>query len=85
MATEPMTNFDLQYLLNVPVLPAERAIGHVNTKFVVCNTHPSWMPDDGHWVAMYFENRSRGIFYDSFGRHPSCLGFEEFMSENCKQ
>ena len=47
----------------------------------VCNTDPSDRPGE-HWVVIYFDDASRGEYFDSFGLHPSIASFEKFLCEN---
>lgn len=87
MDTRPLTNLDLIRVLQVPVVPAECVVGYVYERptILVCNTNPSWEKKGGHWLAICLESDYRGFFFDSFGRHPSLFGFEQFMNDNCAE
>ena len=81
-----MSSVNLRVLLDVPVLPAKAAYGYVAKRpsLFVFNTNPSWIHQDGHWVAVYFVDSYRGFFFDSFGRNAVWLRFDGFMAEYCK-
>ena len=87
MDIEPMYNIQLRTLLDVPVLAAEQLIGCIQKRpaWIVCNTNPSWKPDDGHWVAVHLDSDGRGFFFDSFGRDAVWFGFDQFMMDNCSE
>ena len=54
MDIETLNTFDILTMLDVPVLPADQVRGYNDISMMVCNTNPSWIQDNGHWVAMDF-------------------------------
>ena len=49
----------------------------------VFNTEPSHHKF-GHWIAIYVQQNGQAIFFDSFGRSPTELGFDEFLKRHSK-
>jgi hypothetical protein len=47
----------------------------------VCNTDPSTEPGE-HWIVIYFDDKGRAEYFDSFGLHPSISNFEMFLNNN---
>ena len=45
----------------------------------VVNSDPSNKPGE-HWVAIYFDKKGRGEYFDSYGLPPSFLNLEEYMN-----
>ena len=68
MDIESWNTFDILAMLDVPVLPADHVRGHVGISMMVCNTIPTWIQDNGHWVEMDFTKEC--FFLNSFGRPP---------------
>ena len=54
MDIEPLNTFDIQAMLNVPVLPADQVRGYIDISMMVYNTNPAWIQDNGHWVEIDF-------------------------------
>ena len=44
----------------------------------VINSDPSSEPGE-HWVAVYFDKRGRGEYFDSYGLPPTLVGLESYM------
>ena len=44
----------------------------------VINSDPSSEPGE-HWVAVYFDKRGRGEYFDSYGSSPTLIGFKSYM------
>ena len=44
----------------------------------VINSDPSSEPGE-HWIAVYFDKRGRGEYFDSYGLAPAVVGLESFM------
>ena len=44
----------------------------------VINSDPSSEPKE-HWVAVYFDKRNRGEYFDSYGLPPTLVGLESYM------
>ena len=44
----------------------------------VINSEPSSEPRE-HWVAVYFDERGRGEYFDSYGLSPTLVGVESYM------
>ena len=82
MEIKPLMNFELEDILNVPVLPSDSVYGYFPSGVFVCNTTESWTPGE-HWVSIYIDSKRRGQFFDSLGEPPSYYGFDDFMNYNC--
>ena len=65
--------------LGVLVLPAAQVRGYIDISMMVCNTNPSWIQDNCHWVAMEFAEEG-GYFFDSIRSPPSYFGFEDCIN-----
>ena len=50
----------------------------------IINSDPSTRPGR-HWIAVFFDRRGNGQYFDSYGLPPEVLGFTEFMNRNSKQ
>ena len=46
-----LNTFDILVILDVPVLSADQVR---DISMMVCNTNPSWIQDNGYWIAMDF-------------------------------
>ena len=44
----------------------------------VINSDPSNEPGE-HWIAVYFDKRGRGEYFDSYGLAPALVGLESYM------
>ena len=44
----------------------------------VINSDPSSKPEE-HWVAVYFDKRGRGEYFDSYGLPPTLVGLDSYM------
>ena len=44
----------------------------------VINSDPSSKPGE-HWVAVYFDKRGRGEYFDSYGLPPTLVGLDSYM------
>ena len=44
----------------------------------VINSNPSNEPRE-HWIAVYFDQRCRGEYFDSYGLAPAFVGLESYM------
>ena len=44
----------------------------------VINSDPSNEPRK-HWIAVYFDKRGRGEYFDSYGLAPAFVSFESYM------
>ena len=44
----------------------------------IINSDPSSEPGE-HWVAVYFDKRGRGEYFDSYGLPPILVGLESYM------
>ena len=44
----------------------------------VINSDPSSEPGE-HWVAVYFDKRGRGEYFDSYGLSPTLIGLKSYM------
>ena len=44
----------------------------------VINSDPSGEPGE-HWVAVYFDKRGRGEYFDSYGLSPTWIGLKSYM------
>ena len=44
----------------------------------VINSDPSSEPGE-HWVAVYFDKRGRGEYFDRYGLPPTLVGLESYM------
>ena len=44
----------------------------------VINSDPSSEPGE-HWVAVYFDKRGRGEYFDSYGLPPTLIGLDSYM------
>ena len=67
MNIEPLNTFDILSMLDVLVLLADQVRRYIDISIMVCNTNPTWIQDNGHWVAMDF-TKEWGYLFDSFGR-----------------
>ena len=45
----------------------------------VINSDPSNKPDE-HWVAVFFDEKGRGEYFDSYGFPPHVLNLESYMN-----
>ena len=45
----------------------------------VINSDPSSEPGE-HWIAVYFDQRVRGEYFDSYGLAPAFVGLESYMN-----
>ena len=45
----------------------------------IINSDPSTRPGR-HWIAVFFDRRGNGQYFDSYGLPPKVLGFTEFMN-----
>ena len=50
----------------------------------IINSDPSTRPGR-HWIAVFFDRRGNGQYFDSYGLPPKVLGFTEFMNRNSKK
>ena len=48
---------------------------------IVFNTQPITQPV-GHWIAIFIEKNGKAIFFDSFARSPTELGFDTFLRKH---
>ena len=44
----------------------------------VINSDPSSKPGE-HWIAVYFDKRGRGEYFDSYGLPPTLVGLDSYM------
>ena len=54
--------------LEKPTFPSAYAI----------NSEPSSKPGE-HWVAVYFDKRGRGDYFDNYGLSPTLIGLKFYM------
>ena len=47
----------------------------------IINSDPSNMPGE-HWVAVYFDKKCRGEYFDSYGLPPDVLHLEIYMNQH---
>ena len=59
----------------------ELPICALTSSLYVCNTDPSTKGGE-HWIVIYFDEKRRAEYFDSFGMHPTVSEFEEFMTKN---
>lgn len=57
-----------------------RSIKHLPSGYV-WNTAP--YDTDGHWVALFVDERGNGEFFDSFGLEPLQKSFIRFLNKHC--
>jgi hypothetical protein len=50
---------------------------------LIVNTDPSTRPGE-HWIAIYLKEKSKGIYFDSYGFPPLNIEINNFMDENCR-
>ena len=48
---------------------------------LICNTDPHYRSGE-HWIAMCIDERSRGEYFDSYGREAPQI-FRNFLNKNC--
>ena len=47
---------------------------------LVLNTKPREHRGE-HWLAIYYDSKGEGDFFDSYGNHPSYFGLETFLNK----
>jgi hypothetical protein len=50
----------------------------------IVNTHPSYKRGE-HWLAIYYDENGKGIFFDSFGMSPAFYHLEGFLNKTSKE
>ena len=54
-----------------------------STAFII-NTHPSYKRGE-HWLAVYYDDKGKCTFFDSFGLHPSFYRLEGFLNKTSNE
>jgi len=73
-----------RYLSRLPTYRGTFSIDTLpnETGLMISNTDPQHLPGE-HWIAIYISpDRSRGEYFDSFGREPKPT-FSTYMNEHC--
>ena len=59
-----------------------RAVPKLNhPSAIVFNTEPSHQKT-GHWIAIFIKRNGQAVFFDSFARPPTTLGFDGFLKKH---
>jgi hypothetical protein len=90
MDVKPMTSIEISDILRkdpcsklcfIGVFPRDQlpVITMYPVAFVL-NTDPSYKVGE-HWLGIYFDNRKKCYFFDSFGNEPEYFGLEKYINK----